>query len=153
MDKKLINQAGSKLIVNSVDICSSKIDVSDEYRAVPEEDHCFQSYNHTKSYYEYEDENSNNFIYVFKYSVGIRIVNEQEDEDPQDDPEALAEITATYNVTYHSSEELDEESLGEFAKYNVGYHVWPFWREYVQSSCMRMSITVINVPMYRVPKQ
>jgi len=42
-------------------------------------------------------------------------------------------------------------ALDEFARYNVGYHVWPYWREYVQGTCARLGIPPVPVPMYRIP--
>lgn len=92
----------------------------------------------------------------FKYSCGIRLAqkdiikvsppNELEKED------LLLEIVATYTVDYTMKQELSEDALEEFGRINVGYHVWPFWRELLQSTCNRIGITPISLPFYRPPK-
>ena len=84
------------------------------------------------------------YEYNFFYSVGVRLVEESENEDEQ----PLLQITATYNTVYKSEEKLEPGSLKAFSKENVGYHVWPYWREFVQSSCSRLNVPLIPMPLY-----
>lgn len=90
--------------------------------------------------------------YDFFYSCGIRIVEETEmeegSEDSEDQTEALVEIRATFAAKYKAAEKLDKELIQAFSEENVGYHVWPYWRELVQSSCLRMNIEPLETPMY-----
>jgi hypothetical protein len=69
--------------------------------------------------------------------------------------EVYVEITTEFCAQYDLSGTVDENALRpaleEFSRYNVGYHVWPYWREYVQSVCARIGIPPIPVPMYRLP--
>jgi hypothetical protein len=60
-----------------------------------------------------------------------------------------SEITAVYCVIYSINPEvkLTEEEKEEFGKTNVPYHVWTYWREYVQNTCNRMNLPVTTVPM------
>ena len=51
-----------------------------------------------------------------------------------------------FEAAYESLEQLNKEEVQLFGKSNVGFNVWPFWREYVQSSCMRMNIKPISLP-------
>ena len=71
---------------------------------------------------------------------------------PREDhePEVLACIEATFIAEYRYDEELDEKGLGEFAHRNAGYHIWPFWREYLVSQCDRMRLPRVIVPTMRV---
>ena len=60
-----------------------------------------------------------------------------------------SEISALYCVIYSINPEtkLSEEEKEEFGKNNVPYHVWTYWREYVQNTCNRMNLPVTTVPM------
>lgn len=65
------------------------------------------------------------------------------------------EIEAEFCAQYRLKPSVDVEELRpaieEFGRYNLGYHIWPYWREFVQSTCARMGIPPIPVPMYRLP--
>lgn len=86
--------------------------------------------------------------YCFYFSVGIRLVDEE--TEPDEDVSPLVEIKVTFGARYESNEKLSQEQMEAFAERNVGYHVWPYWREYVQSSCMRLNIEPIEIPLYLV---
>ena len=90
--------------------------------------------------------------YNFFYSVGARLVKETEgdsDGGSEDDSEhVLLEISATFNAVYSSKEKLDRELLEAFSEENVGYHVWPYWREFVQSSCYKLDVPPLQTPLY-----
>ncbi|RJG10956.1 hypothetical protein D3879_14855 [Pseudomonas cavernicola] len=61
-------------------------------------------------------------------------------------------LTASFAVDYEMKLQLEEEAMSTFGKVNVGYHVWPFWRELVQSTCNRVGISPISLPFYNPPK-
>jgi len=84
------------------------------------------------------------WLYIFQYNVGVKATS-KEDEEIE-----LIEIKSTYGVEYISKEELTTEEIDEFSKQNVGYHVRPYWREYVQSTLCRMDLPakLIRVPFY-----
>jgi len=84
------------------------------------------------------------WLYIFQYTVGVKATS-KEDDDVE-----VIEIKSTYGVEYVSEEELTTDDIDEFSKQNVGYHVWPFWREYVQSTLSRMDLPakLIRVPFY-----
>jgi len=69
-----------------------------------------------------------------------------------------SEITAIFCVEYliKAEEELSNDEIKEFGRVNAPYHVWPYWREYCQNTCVRMSLPATMVPMLiidTVPKQ
>ncbi|MAK92286.1 MAG: hypothetical protein CMI08_03245 [Oceanospirillaceae bacterium] len=98
---------------------------------------------------EKEDDGSRFWIYTFFYETGIRCVPEQEEADSSnEDYQPFLEIRVKWSVRYWSKSALPEESLHAFSVDNVGYHVWPYWREYVQSTSARMGL-VDNAP--RIP--
>lgn len=93
--------------------------------------------------------------YHFFYSCGIRLVKEDSyepegdiDEPEGDNDEVLAEIRATFNAIYSTKNRVKKELIEAFSEENVGYHVWPYWREYVQSSCSRLNIPLLETPFY-----
>ncbi len=58
----------------------------------------------------------------------------------------LGRIEAKYVAEYEVTEELPQECLDAFALINASYHVWPYWREYVTSSCARMNVPKLVMP-------
>lgn len=59
-----------------------------------------------------------------------------------------ANFVAEYNVV--NDMDIPEEALIEFAKHNAPYNIWPYWREYCQSTCSRMALPVIVIPLLRM---
>ncbi|MFA3790851.1 hypothetical protein AB6T38_07015 [Aliiglaciecola sp. SL4] len=90
--------------------------------------------------------------YHFFYACGIRLMEESDSDIDNDDSKKivapLVEIKATFLAKYNSTIKLEKDSVEAFSEENVGYHVWPYWRELVQSSCLRMDITPLETPMY-----
>jgi len=82
--------------------------------------------------------------YNFFYAAGARLVEKEKGDDP------LVEVQATFNAVYRSREQLSQDSVKEFSEQHVGYHVWPYWREFVQSSCTRLGVAPIRIPLYRI---
>lgn len=76
--------------------------------------------------------------------VGVRWVDKEIDEPDEVDPVFI--IEARYVAEYLMKESLSEECLKEFAKKNVSYHVWPYWREYLSTQCERMRLPRITLP-------
>jgi len=88
-------------------------------------------------------------LYTFGYRVGIRSIEGSEDNESQDDVDDLVTIIASFDAIYASSSKLTKEQLEAFAENNVGYHVWPYWREYIQSTCQRIGVSPgLPVPVY-----
>lgn len=67
-------------------------------------------------------------------------------EDSRDDFDELGRIEAKFVAEYEITEELPKECLDAFALQNASYHVWPYWREYVTSSCARMNVPKLVMP-------
>lgn len=101
--------------------------------------------------YHLEDDGGDRewFHYHFHYAVGIRLVINR-DDDKEVSTEPILTITAKFNAIYFSRVELGEDAVTAFAEQNVGYHIWPYWREFVSSTCARLSIKNIPVEFYFV---
>lgn len=89
-------------------------------------------------------------------AAGLRFATAALGEDVHNNPDEMskqvrAEITATYVAEYRvTCNDLDLDAVQEFARRNAGYHVWPYWREYVQSVCGRMHLPMVIMPMFQV---
>lgn len=90
--------------------------------------------------------------YEFRYHVGARLITEQSGASTEEgEGEPLLLLEAVFTAHYWAFERVNSDALKAFAAENVGYHVWPYWREYVQTSCARMGLKqVIEVPHYMI---
>ncbi len=92
------------------------------------------------------------FYYVYFYQLGIRaapIDEEFEKEFP--DVESMLDIEADFDCEYVSEIEMPDEAIEAFGMQNVGFNVWPFWREYIQSTLNRVGVPhgLITLPFYQ----
>lgn len=148
--------AKKQLMIQSVNLRSSSVYIKDDIvvEQLQISNDGLQGYRTTSNIREFkleDTEDIHNWEYRFSYSLGLRFVNSQENED-EDESEAdtLLEILATFEAKYTSNEQLNELCIKEFSKENVGYHIWPYWRELVQSYCCRLGIHPIAVATYIV---
>ena len=91
--------------------------------------------------------------YRFFYSVGVRLIWTHELENSTAEKyQPLVEIAGIFEARYLSTKQIVKDELVAFSAEHVGYHVWPYWREYVQSSCSRIGyFPAILVPFYIIP--
>lgn len=85
--------------------------------------------------------------YHFSYVCGLRYVVKQNSESA-DEPKVLFTLTGEFVAKYHSKLELGDDALEAFAKKNVCYHVWPYWRELAHSTLARFELPRVSVPHY-----
>ena len=97
---------------------------------------------------EFEGENAQG--YRFTYLCGFRLVGKDEDQAAEGYVPNF-EIVGSFSASYRCSRQLSDEEVEAFSKNNVAYHIWPYWREYLQSTAARMGLKEgIEVPMYRI---
>lgn len=92
--------------------------------------------------------------YRFVYTSGVRLILSEEEEASKDKSYTpVVEIVGVFLAKYLSHKQLGEEELKAFCEDSVGYHVWPYWREYVQSTCGRIGFSpAFEVPVYFMPQ-
>lgn len=92
-------------------------------------------------------------VVSFLFEVGVRLVDETVDD--KDNDAVQAEIIAVFVSEYQLKDSCDlgKDAMAEFLNCNVRFHVWPFWREYLQSTCTRMGLPVIPLPHYFRPQE
>lgn len=171
MDRKLIDAAAGALSVQAVLLRSSTISASEallppadinlsvvgKYRREPADE--FEIVELT------DVEDKADTVVIFCFRTGIRLIDhlapiakkgkkkptkEAEPSEGKVHLEILAEFAAHYRLRPGSDVEALKSAFTEFGNYNVGLHVWPYWREYVQSTCARMGIPPISVGMYNL---
>lgn len=154
VDKTTLEDAQNALNIKKIVLWKSAIDMAE--RSVNEhlkfEDAIAQTYSGCSKVQEVQGENQEEkevFTYLFYFEAGIRLVEKGHDEVPDDSVTPLAAITATFVANYYSESKLSVGSVKAFAANNAGFNVWPFWREYVQSTCCRLGIDPIEVPLFR----
>lgn len=152
MTKELLKQAIKSLNINEVHLRSLNVNLSENESFLTIKNHkkVSQSYKTMVKIEEFKlsPEASESFCYVFRYAIGVRLVKEDNGDDKN--AEALVSIEAEFDACYFSKLELERNVLDAFALNNVGYHVWPYWREVVQSSCARLGINSLRVPFYKL---
>ena len=91
----------------------------------------------------------------FDYSVGVRLISKEDEElSLGEEVEPLLQIEAQFIARYISEQKMAADTLEAFSSENVGYHVWPYWREFVQSSCARIGMEPpVSIPFYRIRRK
>lgn len=74
------------------------------------------------------------------------------------DDEVLAYIDASFVAEYSivgeegfnfEEDEDEKRAIYAFGQYNLTYQVWPYWREYLQNTCARLRLPIINLPLFK----
>ncbi|MFQ3393540.1 hypothetical protein P9477_08825 [Enterobacter mori] len=149
---ELLKSSIEALSIMHINIRESEVKLSDGYNAfnfnsVTKKTQSFRNIKKIEAIelVNEEDSSTNQLYYSFHYSLGLRFVTPTQAEEH----ERVLTIEALYEAIYRSKRELSKEELEEFAKQNVGFNVWPFWREFVQNSTSRMGINSVSVPFFK----
>jgi len=148
MNKELLQKAAKSLTPTGVLLRSSKVSTHPEFHPQMGQQDLQVQYkaSHLSEYKLMLDDGAKQSLIVFYFEAGIRLVDDSVDE--KNDEFVKVEIVATFASEYRltNADDFDENAMSEFLNYNVRHHVWPYWREYVQSTCMRMGLPVVPVP-------
>ena len=71
-----------------------------------------------------------------------------------DEEKLQAEVRGTFELSYKvpDDESFSSEELEAFGQVNAVFNAWPYWRELVQASLTRMSMPLLTVPVFRLPR-
>ncbi|TRO82818.1 preprotein translocase subunit SecB [Desulfuromonas acetexigens] len=75
--------------------------------------------------------------------LGARWVHDS-DNDAKASPRAT--IEAVFIAEYRMQERMDQAGIDAFCLQNVSGHVWPYWRELLNSQCLRMRLPRVTLP-------
>lgn len=61
-------------------------------------------------------------------------------------------IDASFLLSYkiENFEGLTQKGFEQFAKLNGIYNAWPYWREFVQNTIVRMGLPPLSIPVFRI---
>lgn len=90
-------------------------------------------------------------LFRVEVDLGARWTRPDTDADGELDADAVvAQVEATMVADYCMSDDPGEEALGEFARRNASYHVWPYWREFLSLQCLRMNMPKLTLPVMQL---
>jgi len=71
---------------------------------------------------------------------------------PTDSTDPIVTIHATFELHYSIPAETapSQEELTAFAASNAIFNVWPYWREFIQATCIRMGHPPLLLPVFRL---
>ena len=156
---KCLESAQNSLQIQAINLIESKISVNDDLDlpALNREETTVQSFRSVAKIKEItltDTYDKEVLDYRFIYAAGIRLIfSNDEGKSGNDDYKPIIEIATAFEAKYFSQKKLNEDERKAFSVDNVGYHVWPYWREYVQSSCARIGFSpAFEIPVYIVHK-
>jgi len=89
-------------------------------------------------------------LWRFFVRVGARFITVNDTHSPDESvKDQMAEITAVFVAEYEQDcdTEIPLDALNAFGQDNALFHVWPYWREYLQNTCLRMKLPPVTLPM------
>jgi len=87
-----------------------------------------------------------------RYSLGALLTGEA--EEGGDDPPKVAIVEAEVVAIYQLSQPhpVDSKVAEEFARTSVLFNLWPFWREFVQETSIRLRWPMVTLPLLKFTK-
>jgi hypothetical protein len=105
--------------------------------------------NHTVTVEVHRPPNENQI--ASRFVLAVRGAYQDQDAEQMPEEKLPLFIKALFEIHYKfgSDDQLDDHHLAAFG-HNVGIqNVWPYWREYVQSTTTRMGLPGMMVPLVR----
>lgn len=81
-----------------------------------------------------------------KVELGTRVLLGEGTEDGE--AAVQFEIEADFLVRYRIAEEVQDEALDAFSRFNAVHNVWPFWRQHVFDIVQRGRLPHLEVPLF-----
>jgi len=148
---EILKSAVGKLEIEKIVLTDSQTYVRDGYAPALEDNSQYVTQNlAARSAVGRSDEGDQQ---AFKVHLGIRLIPKDKMEEAKTSEGAQAytivEVRAELMAFYTATEELTEEEEEVFHQENVLFHVWPYWREYVQQMAWRMDAPYLKVKMLK----
>ena len=149
-----IKKCADNLLIQSVTLKNLYVNLCDDLDSEDFEDRCLENSQELKGLKRYKsfEIGEDKWLYKLYTVIGIRFVSDEDfqNEDTDTSIVPLLEIKSEFVAQYESPCELSEEEINQFGQQHVFYHIWPYWREVLQSSCARLNINPITIPPLRV---
>lgn len=91
-----------------------------------------------------EDEGKTIQLFRVFVELGTRWVFPAGEDDG--DEEVMAHIEGVMVAEYQMDRNPGSDALKVFALNNASFHIWPYWREYLSSQCLRMNLPKLVMP-------
>lgn len=160
MDKGLIDQALECLSLVDIRLRTTTVEVEESFSPYwksgdEQEEHLEIQFSNSIDQHRICVIKDEQKVVEYFYNVAFRIRNIDSNKGEKAALPAIAEVKATFLAVYMLNPEKNpsEETLMEFGKHNVGFNVWPYWREYAASTANKIGLPNIIVPLYRMPKE
>lgn len=154
MNDEALKQAVNALLINSVSLFAANCWMADQFFPAYESgiENLQIQFKHLISKTEQisfeDDEGRTVNIIRFHADFGTRMMLPSNGNEPELEQKAF--IEATFIAEYEMADvRLSEEAIKEFALRNVMFNVWPYWREYLTSTCSRMQLPRVQVPFFK----
>lgn len=150
MDKKLIEEAIESLELMDIHLYSTSVkrfeDIDSE--RYPDEMSQQNKISVSAEFLEPVDEKDSSRLIHAKVEFGLKFILENANSEVTN----LAEIDACFVAKYHQTNEVSEEAISEFMKFNVVHNVWPFWREHAFRMASQAKLPTPMISLYK-PKR
>jgi hypothetical protein len=93
------------------------------------------------------------FDFIMRVEFRYLLSKDGEPQSEEESDEVLAaKIMADFTISYlvNSPELPSDEYIADYAATNAVVQIWPYWREYCQSTMCRMSLPVTTMPVLNV---
>lgn len=94
-----------------------------------------------------DDENNTLHLLSVFVDLGIRVSDLSNKEA---ESKLLYQIEATFKVDYQIVNQLDENALIEFSRFNAVHTVWSFWRQFVFSTLNQAHLPCPEIPLRKI---
>lgn len=89
-------------------------------------------------------------VFSTKFHFGYKLNTGEVLEEADFVAQISAEIAVDYQITTENFP--DQDQLNQWATSNCLFHVWPYWREFCQSSQQRMNLPITMIPMLDIDR-
>lgn len=147
MHKELIKEAINSLDLIDIHLFSASVkrfgDIDTEH--FPEEMSQQNKISVSAEFLEPVDKGAGPKLIHAKVEFSLRFIVEDEDAEVTN----LAEIDACFIAKYHQNNDVSDEAISEFMKFNVIHNVWPFWREYAFRTAAQAKLPTPMISLYK----
>lgn len=146
MDEKLISEAVKSLELIDIHLYSTSIKRFEEISSdnYPENMSQQNKISINADFLETEDEADSTRLINAKVEFGLRFIVKDGDKIT-----TLAEIETCFIAKYRQLEEVSDEVINEFMKFNVVHNVWPFWREHAFRLSAESKLPIPIISLYK----
>jgi len=99
--------------------------------------------NTTKRHDVFNNTNGTPTKVIFQYETGFRLIDRENNDEK-------FKFEALFAAVYLIKGEISTDALKEFGQRNVGFNVWPYWRELASSMSNRFRIGDMMIPLYSI---